>query len=277
MRFRFCEDRRGRCWLLERQRCHQEDHQRPGLYPVSHTEHSKPLVREVDKDKAKAFILGVFALCNENADVKEFRHCALALGNFDDKVVEIITNFAQGTFGAKSAEKSNNDHGEGFLAKIFAQFDADRSGTIDFTEFQEMLRYINVNISQEKAIQIFTRVDSDGSRALTYDEFERGFALLASEIAYAALQSLGITDSQIYAAVGSGFLILCGLFAFIFLGMAAFTENSTFGSVVNSGFCLGSGAGVAANEDKEADPNDPKIMDYLKEKVEEALEALNPE
>jgi hypothetical protein len=242
-----------------------------------HNEGAKPLVKESDRDKAKAFILGVFALCNENADIREFRHCALALGNFDDKIIEIITNFAQGSYDGKNQEKSTNDHGEGFLAKIFSQFDADRSGTIDFYEFQEMLRYINVNISQEKAIQIFTRVDSDGSKALTYDEFERGFALLASEIALAALQSLGITDTQIYAAVGSGFLILIFLFSFIFLGMAAFTENSTFGSVVNSGFLLGGGAGVATSDEDTVNPDDPKIMDYLKEKVEEALEQLNPE
>jgi len=237
------------------------------------------LVSRRNRDKAKAFILGVFALCNDNADIMEFRHCALALGNFDDTVIEIIKSFAHGSYAGekKSEDVGDYDLGDGFLAKLFAQFDTDRSGSIDFIEFQELLRYINVNIAQERAVQIFSRCDTDGNKTLTYDEFEKSFALLAHEVATAALQSLGLSNTQIYSAIGGGTLILGGLCAFIFLGMGAFTENSTFGSMVNSGFCLLSGGAVAANEEGGIDADNPKISDYLEEKVSEALEALNPE
>jgi len=240
------------------------------------TKDSKALVKSSDRDKAKAYILGVFALCSENADVYEFRHCGLALGNFDDTVVEIIRNFVQGVSG-EAKEAQVDDIGDGFLAKLFAQFDNDRSGSLDFDQFQDMLRYLNINLSQEKIVEIFNKVDTDGDKALTYNEFEKGFALLAAEVAMAALQSLGLTDAQIYGVVGSGFLILMGIFAFIFLGMAAFTSNSTFGSVVNSGAVGGSGGATAANSEDAADADDPSMADYLQETIQEALEQLNPE
>jgi len=239
---------------------------------------NKPLIKGADKDKAQAFVLGVFALCEDNADIMEFRHCALTLGNFDKKVVDIIRNFAQGTHKeAQSKDAAENKVGDGYLAKVFAMFDSDKSGKIDFNEFNEMLRYLNINISQEKAIQIFTMCDSDGSKELSYDEFEKGFLQLAKEVAITCLKSMGLSDVQIYGTVGSGLVILLGMFVFIFLGMAAFTENSTFGSMVNSGFALGAGGAQAASDESTVDPDDPKIMDYLQEKVMEALEELNPQ
>jgi len=226
--------------------------------------------------KAKAYILGIFALCSENADVNEFRHCGLALGNYDEKFIEIVRNFVQGTAGNKK-KGEDEDLGDGFLAKLFQQFDSDKSGVIDFEEFQGMLKYLNINISQDKAVAIFSKVDADGDKGLSYNEFEKGFALIASEVAMAALQSLGLTDAQIYAVIGSGFVLLLGLFAFIFLGMAAFTQNSTFGSMVNSSFVGGAGGATAANDEDAVDPEDPGIADYIQEKIEEALETLNPE
>merc|ERR1712070_1123433 len=131
----------------------------------------------------------------------------------------------------KDEGTKGNEHGEGFIAKIFAHFDADKSGAIDFHEFQEVLRYINVNISKDKAIKIFITCDADGSKEITFDEFEKGFGLLAKEIATTALGELGLSNVQIYSAVGAG--------------------------------------GVTAAQDSKADgdESDPNIMDYLSEKV----------
>jgi len=184
----------------------------------------------------------------------------------------------QGLGGSASEDESDSHVAEeDFLAKIFAQFDADKSSTIDFDEFTEMLRYVNVNISQEKAVQIFSMVDIDGSKELSFDEFERGFELLAKEVVHTTLKNLGISDIQIYATVGSGMVSLMGVFTFLFLGMAAFTENSSFGSVVNSSFALTAGLVQGVQDNVHIDADDPKIQDHLAEKVEEALEELNPQ
>jgi len=237
----------------------------------------KPLVRPADGDKVKAYILGVFAMFADNVDLRNFRHCALALGNYDDDVIETIRKFAQGGDMNEGEKGTTVQAGDGFLAKLFAEFDSDSSGFLTFEEFQDMLRFINVNISQEKAVAIFSSVDSDGSQTLTYDEFEKGFAIIATEVAHAALQSLGLNDAQIYAAIATGLCLLMGIIAFIFMGMAAFTENSTFGSVVNSSFVGGAGGATAANDEETADATDPKIAEYMEEVVNEALEQLNPE
>jgi len=248
------------------------------LCPPDLPEGLTPLINPAELDAARAFIHGMFLLCEDNADIMEFRHCALALGNFDQKIVAIIHNVMQGLGGSASEDESDSHVAEeDFLAKIFAQFDADKSSTIDFDEFTEMLRYVNVNISQEKAVQIFSMVDIDGSKELSFDEFERGFELLAKEVVHTTLKNLGISDIQIYATVGSGMVSLMGVFTFLFLGMAAFTENSTFGSVVNSSFALTAGLVQGVQDNVHIDADDPKIQDHLAEKVEEALEELNPQ
>ena len=93
----------------------------------------------------------------------------------------------------------------------------------------------------------------------------------------AAIESIGLSDAQISAAVGSGTVILLLFFTFIFLGIESFTENSTFGSVVNSGFAMGGGGATAAvGEGADVDQDDPSLVDSLTEKVEEAMEMLNP-
>ena len=56
--------------------------------------------------------------------------------------------------------------------EIFAVFDEDDSGLIDFDEFKLMLPFLNINISDAKAFRYFRLCDSDGTGEIDIDEFK---------------------------------------------------------------------------------------------------------
>ena len=47
--------------------------------------------------------------------------------------------------------------------EVFARFDEDNSGFIDFEEFRNMLPHLNVNLSEAKALKYFRQCDTDNS------------------------------------------------------------------------------------------------------------------
>ena len=56
--------------------------------------------------------------------------------------------------------------------EIFALFDDDDSGLIDFIEFRKMLPYLEIQICDAKAFRYFKVCDSDGSGQIDVDEFK---------------------------------------------------------------------------------------------------------
>lgn len=64
------------------------------------------------------------------------------------------------------------------LRATFAQFDVDRTGSIDAQELEGLLRALRFPISEDahvKAVQvgeILARIDTDGSRTVDYKEFK---------------------------------------------------------------------------------------------------------
>lgn len=56
-------------------------------------------------------------------------------------------------------------------AEVFAEFDTDGSGSIDFDEFKAMLPALGFNISEAKALKYFRVCDEDNSGGIDIDEF----------------------------------------------------------------------------------------------------------
>ena len=46
--------------------------------------------------------------------------------------------------------------------QVFAEFDKDGSGVIDFHEFKEMLPQLGISMSDAKALKYFAMADTDG-------------------------------------------------------------------------------------------------------------------
>ena len=49
------------------------------------------------------------------------------------------------------------------ISKIFRQTDKDRNGCINFDEFLELLKFMDIQLSYERALNLFASVDPDGS------------------------------------------------------------------------------------------------------------------
>lgn len=56
--------------------------------------------------------------------------------------------------------------------ELFALFDEDDSGLISFEEFRKMLPYLDIYISDAKALRYFRICDTDGSGEIDIDEFK---------------------------------------------------------------------------------------------------------
>ncbi len=55
--------------------------------------------------------------------------------------------------------------------QVFASFDEDGDGKIDYDEFLGMLKELGINITDAKALKYFRRIDADGSCSININEF----------------------------------------------------------------------------------------------------------
>ena len=66
--------------------------------------------------------------------------------------------------------KAKKDWRKATPEEVFARFDEDNSGAIDFEEFKTMLPELNVNLSEAKALKYFRQCDTDGSGEIGLEE-----------------------------------------------------------------------------------------------------------
>ena len=137
------------------------------------------------------------------------------------------------------------------ISKLFAIADKDQSGTLSFEQFLELLRFMNLAMSRERALHLFVSVDPDGSGDLTPREFSEGFSKLEDELARDALSSVGLTFGNLVSVFIAAVSLLAALFAFIFLGISGLTEGSEFGAVVNSILPCAAGLGAALSQRRD--------------------------
>merc|ERR1712167_399351 len=114
--------------------------------------------------------------------------------------------------------------------ELFKMFDKDESGSINYDEFVEISRFMNLNLSRERAMKIFSEADADASGWISYDEFESALVLLRREVSQGGLAKLGYSTAVLVGTFVSLVGLMGGFFVFIFVGMSAFTTGTTFGS-----------------------------------------------
>ena len=132
-------------------------------------------------------------------------------------------------------------------AELFNRFDRDGTGSIEFHEFRELCKHMNLFLSKTEALKIFTKFDNQGNGQIDYDEFEGCFKLLQLEIVLLVLEDMGITREALAFGFTYGVFTLLLLFGFILVGIAAFTEASSFSSVINSLLPVLSGTALGAS------------------------------
>lgn len=92
-------------------------------------------------------------------------------------------------------------------------------------------------------------------------------------MAIQSLSKLGLTYNELITAFLVSLTFLLILFAFIFVGINAFSYANSFGSVVNSVMPAGAGASVSGKKEGGAGKLEG-LMQKLKNSVEEALNEL---
>jgi len=130
--------------------------------------------------------------------------------------------------------------------ELFQMFDQDKSGTIDFEEFMEMLKYMHLPLDRPKALRIFSEAQK-GDGNMGHDEFEKALNLINEKVTTRVLSMMGFSTATLLAWFIFLVVLVLALFAFIFLGIGAFTTGSTFAAVINSMIAVSAGGALGQN------------------------------
>jgi len=155
--------------------------------------------------------------------------------------------------------------------ELFVMFDQDHSGTMDFEEFLDLIKYLHLNLTESQAMKIFSQT-SQADGFVDKDNFEKAMDLLKKIISDRGLSEMGLSTFDLVSKLAVRVGLLFCMFGFIFLGIAAFTAGSTLNTVVNSGLTVLSALGL--NFDTllpEAEEQKQKIKDT----VTEVFDAMN--
>jgi len=156
-------------------------------------------------------------------------------------------------------------------SKLFDLFDTENTGTIDFEQFTELIKYMNVEISPTKAMKIFADASNPHTKLMDKTGFDKALGVLHANVAHRVLDFMGLSVATLAKIFIVLTLLLLGLFAFIFLGIAAFKTDSQFSTVINAmlpiAATLGVGGSAVANEKEiamKAEAFVHKVLNMLK-------------
>jgi len=116
---------------------------------------------------------------------------------------------------------------------IFNLFDKNNDGSLDFEEFIDLVKYMNIDMTQHKAMKMFLR-SAGPDRTITSDEFDHAMKSLNKQVTSTVLSTVGLSTKDLIYIFTVSVALLLTLFVFIFLGIAAFSVDGAFGSVINS-------------------------------------------
>eukprot|EP00947_MAST-08B_sp_MAST-8B-sp1_P001317 g1317.t1 len=127
--------------------------------------------------------------------------------------------------------------------------------------------------NEKKALKIFARCDKGGSNTLTYNEYLAAYELLIMMLASHAISNMGLTPKRIAIGLISSAIGLAMLFAFIFVGIAAFGGQGNFGSSIRSAMAAAGAGGLQKQNEASGNVNDDKSS----EAVDDALLVALPD
>jgi len=218
-------------------------------------------------------------------DIDSIAQFAERFGRFEPgsitKIVHVIENIqspksSDSSDSQPSSEKStqvngSNDHKVDLSSldpgKVFDMFDKDHSGFIDYNEFTDLIKYMNVNVTPPRALKIFSEAASADGRCDKV-AFEKALAALNELVTEKVLADMGLSVGKLVAIFVALVLLLLGLFAFIFLGIAAFKTGNTFGTVINSILPCAAAAGLSTKKGVDKDETESKSGQVVKKTLE---------
>jgi len=124
---------------------------------------------------------------------------------------------------------------------------------------------LNLKIPHVRMLKIFSEADVNKRGELNYQDFVKALGIIKDHFIYEVMNQMGISlEDQIISLIWSLILLLL-MFAFIFVGIIAFSPVSSFSSVTNTIMPLAAGFTVNKDKKKEDKP----------EELKEAADATN--
>ena len=124
---------------------------------------------------------------------------------------------------------------DAFIDHVFHQFDVEGRGRIDFNSFAAVLRRAHVDLPQPDQRALFAKADADGSGFIDKREFRAALDLMQEAFMSRALETVGLSDAQITAAVAVLALYVVLFLVFILVGIVTFTDGSQFTTIITGG------------------------------------------
>jgi hypothetical protein len=180
-------------------------------------------------------------------------------------------NKDKGSSASTSADDSNSADPSFLFHKFASTAESGQKG-ISFENFVTVTKFMSIEISQEKRMQIFCKCDADGSQVLDIDEFHAAINQLHEDVTDDVMVALGLDESTLLLGFATMMSVILLLLVFIFCGIMAFTTGSSFESVINSLFVAGSGAGVSG-----ADETGSQDEDIVSENINEVVDMWSSE
>jgi hypothetical protein len=157
------------------------------------------------------------------------------------------------------------------LQTTFTKYDRDHSGCLDFDEVFECFKITIYprEITENKAMKIFVKADTNSSGSLDLGQFQHSIQILEEDDTSRGLEMLGLAPKQVGIIIAVMTGIMLALFVFIFNGIWAFSTPGGFSASINTSFPLMAGGGASKSAG-----DGPASGDELEHKIEDKLDQM---
>eukprot|EP00931_Biecheleriopsis_adriatica_P032105 TRINITY_DN18762_c0_g1_i1.p1 TRINITY_DN18762_c0_g1~~TRINITY_DN18762_c0_g1_i1.p1 ORF type:complete len:1570 (-),score=301.84 TRINITY_DN18762_c0_g1_i1:81-4748(-) len=144
---------------------------------------------------------------------------------------------------------------------IFNLLDKDKSGTVSREEFRSLFENMDNKMSDTQIRKLLAYGDTDGSGRLTKQELEEAWSYIVDNLVNKALYDMGQSTTDMVLGIIAALALLVIGFAFIFLAMQGWYNDSSLQAVIQAALVAGWGR-LSSSVQKTATPGDAD-MDAL--------------
>lgn len=133
-------------------------------------------------------------------------------------------------------------------------------------DFRRLFLSLDLNMTTCQVGRLFAMTDLDGSGTVTLKEFEAGWHMLSDEIIKARLESLGLSQEQIFFQVCSAAVGIIILVAFLLITLQSWLDQNSFEALAQSALVGLVSSGVAklrARSQVKTEELEAKIENYM--------------